>query len=167
MKPGKSFPPILGERGNKFLTHLLPIRNWASVYHVLPTPSIFANERFEYPGEGALSVLRSLPHAQVTNLVENIFAGDTPDHVTSAFRRACQKAGITDSRFHDLRHTSASWLRMSGAEIHRVVGHKDLRMAASYQPLNPTFLADAVRKLDDFFGSYVTRRYRSGIVAPT
>lgn len=57
---------------------------------------------------------------------------------------------------------------MSGADIHRVaqlLGHKDLRMAASYQPLSPTFLADAVRKLDDVFGSYITRRYHSGIVA--
>lgn len=56
---------------------------------------------------------------------------------------------------------------MSGADIHRVaqlLGHKDLRMAASYHPLSPTFLADAVGKLDDVFGSYVTRRYRSGML---
>jgi hypothetical protein len=44
---------------------------------------------------------------------------------------------------------------MSGADIHTVaqlLGHKDLRMAARYQHLNPAFLADAVSKLDGVFG---------------
>ena len=64
-----------------------------------------------------------------------------------AFARACRRAGIEDFRFHDLRHTAASWLRMSGADIHTVaqlLGHKDLRMAARYQHLSPTFLVEAV-----------------------
>jgi hypothetical protein len=72
-----------------------------------------------------------------------------------AFRRAAKAAGIEDFRFHDLRHTAASWLRMEGADIHTVaqlLGHKDLRMAARYQHLSPAFLADAVKKLDQVFG---------------
>jgi site-specific recombinase XerD len=43
---------------------------------------------------------------------------------------------------------------MKGADIHTVallLGHKDLRMAARYQHLSPTFLADAVRGLDAAF----------------
>jgi integrase len=58
-------------------------------------------------------------------------------------------------RFHDLRHTVASWLRMPGADIHTVallLGHKDLRMAARYQHLSPAFLAEAVSRLDGVFG---------------
>jgi integrase len=61
-----------------------------------------------------------------------------------------------DFRFHDLRHTAASWLRMSGADIHTVaqlLGHKDLRKTARYQHLSQVFLADAVGKLDANFGS--------------
>lgn len=72
-----------------------------------------------------------------------------------AFKRAAKAAKIEDFRFHDLRHTAASWLRMQGADIHTVaqlLGHKDLRMAARYQHLSPSFLADAVKKLDDVFG---------------
>ena len=44
---------------------------------------------------------------------------------------------------------------MSGADIHTValaLGHKDLRMAASYQHLSPAFLRRAVGKLDEVFG---------------
>jgi Phage integrase family len=69
--------------------------------------------------------------------------------------RVCSKAGVVDFRLYDLRHTAASWLRMQGADIHTVaqsLGHKDLRMAARYQHFSPTFLADAVCKLDAIFG---------------
>jgi integrase len=71
-----------------------------------------------------------------------------------AFARACKRLSISDFRFHDLRHTAASWLRMQGADIHTVaqlLGHKDLRMAARYQHLSPAFLADAVASLDLVF----------------
>lgn len=82
--------------------------------------------------------------------------------VSVAFSRLCRSLKIADFRFHDLRHTAASWLRMNGADIHTVaqlLGHKDLRMAARYQHLSPTFLADAVGRLDTAFAEchpYVT-----------
>ena len=85
-----------------------------------------------------------------------MFAGVTPDQVSVSFRRRCKKTGIFDFRFHDLRHTAASWMRMQGADIHTVaqlLGHKDLRMAARYQHLSPQFLAEAVGRLDSVFGS--------------
>jgi len=71
-----------------------------------------------------------------------------------AFARVCKGLGISDFRFHDLRHTAASWLRMQGADIHTVaqlLGHKDLRMAARYQHLSPAFLGEAVARLDTVF----------------
>jgi integrase len=45
--------------------------------------------------------------------------------------RALDNAGITDFRFHDLRHTCASYLAGQGAslsEIADVLGHRSLRM---------------------------------------
>ncbi|MFP5262963.1 MAG: tyrosine-type recombinase/integrase [Blastocatellia bacterium] len=65
------------------------------------------------------------------------------------------QVAIVDFRFHDLRHTAASWLGMQGTDIHAVaqlLGHKDLRMAARYQHSGPAFLADAVGRLDSVFG---------------
>lgn len=93
---------------------------------------------------------------------DRVFPNLKPENVSVAFLRLCRKVGIADFHFHDLRHTAASWLRMSGADIHTVaqlLGHKDLRMAARYQHLSPAFLADAVGRLDTAFAEchpYVT-----------
>ena len=111
--------------------------------------------RIVYLNEGAQAVLSSVPRAPEASIVGKVFGGITPDQVSISFRRRCHSLGIIDFRFHELRHTAASWLRMSGADIHTVaqlLGHKDLRMAARYQHLSPAFLADAVSKLDGVFG---------------
>jgi integrase len=54
------------------------------------------------------------------------------------FREACAKAGIKDFRFHDLRHSCASFLAANGAtllEIQQVLGHRTLAMTARYSHL--------------------------------
>jgi integrase len=111
--------------------------------------------RMVYLNEGAQTVLSAMPRTEGTRSTDKIFSGFTSGQVTVNFRRVCSRLGIVDFRFHDLRHTAASWLRMSGADIHTVaqlLGHKDLRMAARYQHLSPAFLAEAVNKLDGVFG---------------
>jgi integrase len=113
-------------------------------------------------GEGRIVYLNQTAKAILSALAEGsssptkpIFGAHTPEQISVAFTRTCRKLNIFDFRFHDLRHTAASWLRMAGADIHTVaqlLGHKDLRMAARYQHLSPAFLADAVGKLDQVFG---------------
>jgi integrase len=112
--------------------------------------------RIVYLNQMAQTVLMSVERAAESKQADKVFADAGPDQVTVAFGRVCRDLGIEDFRFHDLRHTAASWLRMSGADIHTVaqlLGHKDLRMAARYQHLSPAFLAEAVGKLDAVFGS--------------
>jgi len=61
-----------------------------------------------------------------------------PVLVDYAFRQACKRAGIVDFHFHDLRHTSASYLAMSGAslrEIAEILGHKSLKQTMKYTHL--------------------------------
>jgi len=87
--------------------------------------------------------------------MEKLFPGITGANVSVAFNRACKRAGIEDFRFHDLRHTTGSWLAMSGKDIctsAKILGHKDLRMSARYSHLSAQYLADAVRSLDRTFG---------------
>jgi integrase len=121
--------------------------------------------RIVYLNKFAQSALAALPSDEHTKPIDKLFPGLTPERVSVAFRRTCRALDIVNFRFHDLRHTAASWLRMSGADIHTVaqlLGHKDLRMASRYQHLSPSFLSEAVGKLDAVFG---TVRYQD-VTAP-
>jgi len=108
--------------------------------------------RIVYLNALAQQALASVPRENA-NPTDLVFAGEpiNPANVSVAFLRACRSVNVCDFRFHDLRHTAASWMRMHGADIHTValiLGHKDLRMATRYQHLTPAFLADAVKLLD-------------------
>jgi integrase len=46
----------------------------------------------------------------------NTATGDRWDYIARAFKSALTHAKIGDFRFHDLRHTAASWMVMSGVE---------------------------------------------------
>jgi integrase len=84
-----------------------------------------------------------------------IFDGVCADYVSQCFRKAVKDAGIVDFTFHDLRHTCASWLVMSGANLRTVadqLGHRDIRMTMRYAHLSASHRANAVNQLDNVFG---------------
>jgi integrase len=108
--------------------------------------------RVVYLNEMALMVLKSMPAGSPG---DRVFADWTPNQVTMQFSRVCVRLKILDFSLHDLRHTCASWMRMSGADIHTVaeqLGHKTLVMARRYQHLSPAYLGEAVNRLDAVFG---------------
>ncbi len=70
---------------------------------------------------------------------------------TRAWRNALKRADITDFRWHDLRHTWASWHRMRGTpthELQQLGGWKTGAMVERYAHLAPDHLASAVARLD-------------------
>jgi len=78
-------------------------------------------------------------------------ATGTPSHYQfeSAWRSARDAAGITDFRFHDLRHSCASYLAMNGAttaEIAAVLGHKTLQMVKRYSHLSDEHVRGVVER---------------------
>lgn len=70
---------------------------------------------------------------------------------TKAWQAAKQRAGIDDFRWHDLRHTWATWQRQAGTpthELQQLGGWKTGAMVERYAHLAPDHLADAARRLD-------------------
>jgi integrase len=77
--------------------------------------------------------------------------GRKPLRLEYAWQRARQQAGIADFRFHDLRHSVASYLAMNGAslmEIAVVLGHKTLEMVRRYAHLTDTHVDGVVRGMN-------------------
>lgn len=63
-----------------------------------------------------------------------------------AFMSACKQAGITDLRFHDLRHTFATRLiaaRVAVEEVARILGHAQVSMTYRYVNATPEMLRSA------------------------
>jgi integrase len=75
-----------------------------------------------------------------------------PPDLHGAFSTALKAAGITDFRWHDLRHTTASWLAMNGAsmaEIAEVLGHKTLQMVKRYAHLSTEHTMRVVESMNE------------------
>ncbi len=71
--------------------------------------------------------------------------------VSMSFKRACERAGIKNLRFHDLRHDFATLLVQSGVDLYRVqklCGHKDQRMTQRYAHLLPETLREAIKVIE-------------------
>lgn len=69
----------------------------------------------------------------------------------NAWRLALERAGIKDFRFHDLRHTWASWLVQAGVPLfvlQEMGGWESVEMVKRYAHLSPTHLAEYASKLD-------------------
>lgn len=80
--------------------------------------------------------------------------GRKPVDLDSAFLFACVRAGIESMRFHDLRHTAASYLAMSGAsllEIADILGHKSLNMTKRYSHLTLRHTAGVIERMTHQF----------------
>jgi len=81
--------------------------------------------------------------------------------INNQFRTARKKAGLTDFRFHDLRHTAATRMIEAGAQIvavSKILGHSDLKMTMRYvHPENS--LVDAVELLSKNFSNSVTDKF--------
>jgi integrase len=75
-----------------------------------------------------------------------------PINIDTEWRRARERAGIVNFRFHDLRHTAASYMAMTGATpeaIAEALGHKNYDMVKRYAHLSTTHISNVVRSMND------------------
>ena len=71
--------------------------------------------------------------------------------IRTAWEKAIKRSAITDFRFHDLRHSTASYLAMNGAsllEIADILGHKTLQMVKRYSHLSEDHKATVLERMN-------------------
>ena len=77
---------------------------------------------------------------------------EKPLVIDRLWQRVRKAAELTDFRFHDLRHTAASYLAMEGAglrEIADILGHKTLAMVKRYSHLTEEHKHQTVSRMAD------------------
>jgi integrase len=80
--------------------------------------------------------------------------GLKPVLIEQAWQVARRRARLQDFRFHDLRHTAASYLAMSNAtlvEIAAILGHKSLKQTLKYAHLTLSHTTGVVQRMTDKF----------------
>ena len=68
----------------------------------------------------------------------------SPGALEQAWRRLCERAGVSGLRFHDLRHEAVSRLFEKGlnvVEVSAISGHRELKMLKRYTHLSADDLA--------------------------
>src|SRR5262249_31110264 len=81
--------------------------------------------------------------------------------IHDAFKKACCEAKVDEMRFHDLRHTAASYLVMGGVDrptVKEILGHREIEMTLRYSHLAPAHKAKAVEKLGEALNNAVQNR---------
>jgi integrase len=111
-----------------------------------------SGRRREVPMNRAVyDALSELPGPKEEGLLFRRRNGAAWGNIRTAFENACSTAKVHDFRFHDLRHTCASWLIMRGRslkEVQELLGHREFNMTLRYAHLSPDRLRDAVASLE-------------------
>jgi len=112
------------------------------------------DERRRIPVAGhALEVLKK--HNAIRRIDTNfIFYGNKPNSpyfIRNIWSELMARAEIEDFKFHDLRHSAASYLAMNGAslaEIAEILGHKTLQMVKRYAHLSDSHTSSVVASMN-------------------
>lgn len=123
---------------------------WADVdldARTITFPKTKSGERRDMPvNDVVVKLLRRLKRR--TGDAKHVFSRDG-EHMRSfraAWEAALDRAKIENFRFHDLRHTYASWATQGGVDVRqlqRLLGHKTLAMTMRYSHLGESHLRDA------------------------
>ena len=114
------------------------------------------NRRVAFLSPSTVDIIKELPRRAASDLVL-IGPVQNGSAKVSAFPRrawleAAATAEIKDFRFHDLRHTAASYLAMTGASLRELadaLGHSTLVMVQRYSHLSDEHSEAVLRKMHD------------------
>jgi integrase len=110
----------------------------------VPMPPELADELRRFMPQSANNVLYI-----AGNNHERIFppkdgAKGERQRVEGSFEDLLERADIQDFRFHDLRHTFASWYMMNGGDLYelaKILGHSNIKMTERYAKLAKQHIA--------------------------
>jgi len=126
---------------------------WANIdfakAHIFIEDSKSGRSRYVPMNLQVYKVLKSLPR-KGDYIFFNPETKDRIKDVKTAFRAACRRAGIKGLRFHDLRHSAASWMVEAGVDlvtISKILGHASIQMTMRYAHPTPENMRRAVEKL--------------------
>jgi integrase len=124
-----------------------------------------SGRRREIPMNRAVyDALSGLPGLKTEGLIFRRKNGAAWGQIRTAFAGALTKAKIEAFRFHDLRHTYASWLVMRGRslkEVQELLGHQEFSMTLRYAHLSPDRLREAVEAVN-----FSTKSAQSAVDSP-
>jgi integrase len=123
-------------------------------HHILVEDTKNGEPRFVPMATPALVALKEWGKVVPINTNALVFpsreTASKPLDIRKPWETALKKSGITNFRWHDLRHTFASHMVMTGAnhiEIARLTGHKDMKSLQRYSHLSPEHAAHLVNKM--------------------
>lgn len=106
-----------------------------------------------FPGEAG-GLLRKM--ARTPHISGYVFAKPSgrPEFPRKAWEKALRDAEVKDFRFHDLRHTTASYLAMSGiplVTVGEILGHRSVQMVKRYSHHTDAYKSDALALMSERF----------------
>jgi integrase len=114
-----------------------------------------SNRPRKVPMSGLVAeTLRTLKKEKEYLLFANPKTGKPLSDLQTPFKAACKRAGIRDLRFHDLRHTAATYMVMGGVDlvtVKEILGHATIQMTMRYAHPTPENKRKATEVLANLF----------------
>ena len=145
MRPFFAFALMTGMRRGEILNLTWKDIDFSARFiHVHETKS---NKSREVPiMEGVFKILSNYPissNGKIFNF--------TISQIKYAFKKTLKISGITNFKFHDLRHSYSSHFVMAGGDLNtlqRILGHSSPRMTNRYAHLSKNFLLNSIKNLE-------------------
>jgi integrase len=110
----------------------------------VPMPPELADELRRYTPQPANNVLYIAGNNHESIFPPKEGAKGERQRVEGSFEDLLERADIQDFRFHDLRHTFASWYMMNGGDLYelaKILGHSNIKMTERYAKLAKQHIA--------------------------
>lgn len=123
---------------DKGLAKLATSKNGQPRKNPIPAPALDELKKFRQVGNGLIFVSPK--------------DTEKPFDLRVQWTRALQRANIKEFRFHDLRHTAASYLVMNGASLHEtaeILGHKSTQTTKRYAHLSTDHKSELSERVMD------------------